>query len=73
MDKTKYKCTTYFEAVSCDCGGSFVNEISALSFLSNPPQKEFGCRLCGKTKVLHLEDFPQMKIILGDKTTDDTK
>ena len=70
MNKTRYECTTFYEAVSCECGGSFMNEVGALSFLTNPPQKEYGCNKCGATKILSLENFPQMKCIIGDKITD---
>lgn len=70
MEKVRFECESYYEAVLCECGGAYLNESAPIQLLTDPPKKEYSCNKCGSKMLLTCHDFPQMKIKLGKKLTD---
>lgn len=73
MKKARYEYSQYYEAIECDCGGIYINQVGITMLMTSPPQKTFACNKCSKQKTLYENDWPQFKAIIGKKIESDAK
>jgi len=61
MEKTRLGVSTYYEAVKCECGGTYLEPADMTVFATSPQQRDYKCSNCSKLVRLFQQDWPQLK------------
>jgi len=61
LKKKRFEVETYFEAVECECGGTFQERAGDSIYMSFPPQADYRCSKCRKCLCLSEEDWPGIR------------